>query len=159
MEEQLVSFEIAKLAKEKGFRYWCQKRYSYREEKYGELENSPFKSVLVKPDPKQIFAPTQSILQKFIRENRGVHIEINRNASGWFWSMSKENGGTDLGCMESSEIKTDCESSGTWSSFEKCLENACYVQLLYDLPKDTSIIKHWGNYCYFAINEYNKNIK
>lgn len=74
MKEQLISFETAKLAKEKGFNIPC--KYFYKE-KYtnaieyevvhdGHLEanwNENFKY-----SPAECSAPTQSLLQKWLRE-------------------------------------------------------------------------------------------
>ncbi len=85
MKDQLISFETAKLAKEKGFSLWCHHRYSYRENKLGNLEMSPFVKGMVKPDPNQIFAPTQSLLQKWIREIHKLDIEIE-----CYWKDEKE---------------------------------------------------------------------
>lgn len=76
MQEQIILFKTARLAKEKGFFEWSPKRY-----KDGKLTYSPClkyaKTGLVKPDQNQIFAPTQSILQKWLREKHNIHIEIN----------------------------------------------------------------------------------
>ena len=104
-----------------------------------EVTSSSFSNVFL--------APTQSLLQKFIREKRGVHIEIHRNASGYYWSMCRADGGTDLGWSD----HTGPNYGGVWDSFEDALENALQVQLSYDLPNDTKVIKHWGNYVEFAL--------
>lgn len=143
---QLISFETAKLAKEKGFNEPCLECYVER----GTLYNNNRERI--KFTNKQLLttncsAPIQSMLQKFIREKRGVHIEIHRNASGYYWSMCKEDGGTDLGWSDD----TGPNLGGVWDSFEGALENALQVQLSYDLPNDTTIIKHWGNYVEFAL--------
>lgn len=141
MEDQLVSFETAKLAKEKGFDWECNSYY----ESSNYLVNQHLKENWNKF--KLQSAPTQSLLQRFIRENRGVHIEVHRNASGYYWSMCMSDGGTDLGWSDIS----GSNDSGVWDSFENALENALQVQLSYDLPNDTKIIKHWGNYVEFAL--------
>lgn len=155
MKEQLISLETAILAKEKGFDipvlfYWVIN-----------------KAVEVKPELNASFnrfnndyngdkftdeaysAPTQSLLQKYIREQRGVHIEIHRNASRCYWSMCKIDGGTDLGWSEESGPNP----GGVWDTFEDALENALQIQLTNDLPKDTSVIRHWGNYVYYALKK------
>lgn len=89
-------------------------------------------------------APTQEQVSKFIRENRGVHIEVRRNASGYFWEMCKSDGGTDLGWSD----YTGPNMGGTWDTYEDALENALQVQLNTDLEK---IKNHWSNYSEFAI--------
>lgn len=143
MQEELVSFQTAKLAKEKGFDEICS--YLYENSKviiYTTHKNSGLNKHF-----DWCSAPTQSLLQKFIRETRGVHIEIHRNASGYYWSMCKADGGTDLGWSDISGPN----NGGVWDSFEGALENALQVQLSYDLPNDIIIIKHWGNYVEFAL--------
>lgn len=71
MEEQLVSFETAKLAKEKGF-YLQQDNFYTREgeakewfdlQNYNQLEDN-------------IWMPTQSLLQKWLREVHKINILI-----------------------------------------------------------------------------------
>jgi hypothetical protein len=38
--------------------------------------------------------PTQSVLQKWLRETHGIHVEIYCNASGWGYILTKLNGTT-----------------------------------------------------------------
>lgn len=151
MEDQIISFETAKLAKEKSFNEPCLECYVEK----GTLYNNNREGVHFTNKQLLTFnysAPTQSLLQKFIREKRGVHIEIHRNASGYYWSMCKEEGGTDLGWSDMSGPN----DGGVWDSFEGALENALQVQLSYDLPNDITIIKHWGNYVEFALKSMGK---
>jgi hypothetical protein len=158
MKETLISFETAKLAKEKEFDAEILNSYTNNgilldidwdypihitNKQIKESTNSCYNYY------KGVIAPTQSLLQRFIRENRGIHIEIHRNASGYYWSMCKSDGGTDLGWSDISGPN----DSGVWDSFEDALENALQIQLSYDLPNDTKIIKHWGNYVEFALNK------
>lgn len=156
--EELVSYKTAILAKEVGFNWKvrtyyghvCNPHIAYDKEDYSipvdfnSDNNSANNSANYKD---LISAPTQSLLQKFIRETRDVHIEIHRNASGYYWSMCKADGGTDLGWSDISGPN----DGGVWSSFEDALENALQLQLSYDLPNDITIIKHWGNYVEFAL--------
>ena len=138
MKEQIISFETAVLAEEKGFNLKSDFYNWYGSDKILNQKYDLSNTIL---------APTQSLLQKFIRETRGVHIEIHRNASGYYWSMCMSDGGTDLGWSNISGLN----DSGVWDSFEDALENALQVQLSYDLPNDNTIIKHWGNYVEFAL--------
>ena len=146
--EQLVTFEVARLAKEKGCKLdlYSDDEWHYIDED-GDLfwcNHDPRSSY---PNAERVVKCSQSLLQKFIRETRGVHIEIHRNASGYYWSMCKADGGTDLGWSNHS----GANDGGVWDSFEGALENALQVQLSYDLPNDITIIKHWGNYVEFAL--------
>jgi Mg2+/Co2+ transporter CorB len=88
MTDQLISFETAKLAKEKGFNI---KHYWYND-----------------------IRPTQSLLQKWLREKHGIHIVIQKYGNVW-----------------SFEIVTDITYSDDilYFSFEKALEGALYQAL------------------------------
>ena len=76
MEEELISFKTAKLAKEKRFNIPVYSIYS------GGLL---FKNVSVLPESwnksvdETCSAPTQSLLQKWLRDLHGVDIHITRN--------------------------------------------------------------------------------
>jgi hypothetical protein len=66
MKEQLITFETAKLAKEKGFKIKQKKGY------FSEVEtptNSGYRTL-----PEFGFAPTQSLLQKWIREAHDIQV-------------------------------------------------------------------------------------
>ena len=143
MKEILITFQVAKLAKQKGFNITNRNSYDENTGLMLPLDPHGHCYTLEGACP----APTQSLLQKFIRETRGVHIEIHRNASGYYWSMCKADGGTDLGWSDISGPN----DGGVWDSFESALENALQVQLSYDLPNNITIIKHWGNYVEFAL--------
>lgn len=74
MQEQLVSFETANLAREKGFDEDCTYvfnteliRVCYVNELYLEARNS---------DKKGTTIPTQTLLQDWLREKHNIHIEI-----------------------------------------------------------------------------------
>lgn len=74
MDDNLISFETAKLTKEKGFNIHCR---WYFDDENGELyENKDFPHNSWNGN---LFAPTQSLLQKWLRELHGVDIHITRN--------------------------------------------------------------------------------
>tara|TARA_R110001606_G_scaffold359029_1_gene510795 strand:- start:392 stop:886 length:495 start_codon:yes stop_codon:yes gene_type:complete len=161
MKEQLIVFETAKLAKKKGFDWEVRSFFLDRElhedvNTRGNYNSYAWVTTWRNTSTDDtVSAPTQSLLQKYIRETRGVHIEIHRNASGYYWSMCMEEGGTDLGWSDISG--PNC--SGVWDKFEDALEDALRVQLSYDLPNDKKVIKHWGNYVDFAIECFKKTRK
>ena len=69
MKEQLISFETAKLAKEKGFNIPSNKMYAIGKDKYMLTSNRvPLKNVT--------HAPTQSLLQKWLREEHHIDITV-----------------------------------------------------------------------------------
>ncbi len=77
MEEQLILFDTAKLAKEKNFDIPCTKVYNT----IGELWNSHYKD-MKNSDPDSgacCTAPTQSLLQKWLRIKHDIHVEPTLN--------------------------------------------------------------------------------
>lgn len=84
MKEQLVSFETAKLAKEKGFDWECHSYYhildvyeaqdvKYDKLKYNSQADNWHRSVY---SDNYWSAPTQSFLQKWLREEHDIHTVI-----------------------------------------------------------------------------------
>ena len=89
IEEQYVTFETAKLAKEKGFdesvrKYFTPKgdntfiNYFYLSTKY--LHG--------------IARPTQSLLARWLREKHDLSVEVYATASGFAWCVCKAHNGT-----------------------------------------------------------------
>lgn len=71
MEEQLISFETAKLAKIKGYQEWTRDSYTpYKSHAYLCIGHSSINR------SKYIAAPTQSLLQKWLREKHNIHTAI-----------------------------------------------------------------------------------
>lgn len=86
MKEQLISFETAKFAKQKGFDCDCNNIH---------VENSEATYIqdAGKPYPmgsKTYDAPTQSLLQKWLRDEKEVIIEIrySYSKSKWYYDLS-----------------------------------------------------------------------
>lgn len=88
MKERIISFETAKLAKEKGFKIPCYRHYN-KEGKLIEhsLENGSSTDVEFEVEledlnenfnyyPERFNAPTQSLLQKWLREEHDVYLNI-----------------------------------------------------------------------------------
>lgn len=71
MQEELVTFKTAKLAKERGFNTHCRYYFDDKDETLCENEDFPYNSW-----NGSIFAPTQSLLQKWLREVHGIIVEI-----------------------------------------------------------------------------------
>lgn len=69
MEEQLVSLKTAKQAKKLGFKERCH--YFYNEGSGWKLQEDP----ILRQD-KIVEAPTQSYLQKWLREEKNILIEV-----------------------------------------------------------------------------------
>lgn len=87
MQEQLISFETAKLTKEKRFDLYCNFVYKlnkeFRQVVYYEGTDDNYNEGFVKNSEieeyqfsEEIFtAPTQSLIQKWLREKHNIHIE------------------------------------------------------------------------------------
>jgi hypothetical protein len=69
MKEQLITFETAKLAKEKGFTFKTKESYS----SLTKVTSSSYN---------EYSAPTQSLLQKWLRDKYNIHIEIRKEWEG-----------------------------------------------------------------------------
>jgi len=95
MTEQLISFETAKLAKEKGFD-WVSYTYYYNSDDYEEYPNDNIyiyrlgynksnKETNSNYDiDEAVSAPTQSLLQKWLREKHGVLVESTHYTANHF---------------------------------------------------------------------------
>ena len=92
MEEQLISFETAKLAKEKDFNVSCFSYYDLKGNiNHNYIENGSSTDVEFRVDledlldnfnrgiPNIYSAPTQSLLQKWLREKYGIFVSVDVN--------------------------------------------------------------------------------
>ena len=86
MEDTRVTFETAKLAKEKGFPQETNRLeipyYNYKGEFKGDVSDWRVRKYIRGEDTSDIefvSAPTQSLLAKWLREEHNIHIEISNN--------------------------------------------------------------------------------
>lgn len=83
MKDTLISYSTAKLAHDKGFKIRCPNMFDRNKE----IQTTPsIKQILSEggtykdiKTPIQIFAPTQSLLQKWLREIHNIHINIQHD--------------------------------------------------------------------------------
>lgn len=132
MEEQIISFYTAQLAKEKGFdphydefrlvkMYKTQDHETYAcvEEMYGNLYRHDYVAV------------SQSLLQKWLREQYRIDVEAYSNASGYSWILNKSfnkewfSGGTHL---KNSDMSGP-NSAGAWDTYEEAFEQGLFEAL------------------------------
>lgn len=73
MQEKLVSFKTAKVARDKGFSTIFTSYSNVYYEKNGDLTRSQYNSQI---GYFQIEVPTQSLLQKWLREYKNIHIAV-----------------------------------------------------------------------------------
>ena len=76
MKEELITFETAKLAKQKGFNLSSYNWYRERDKSlYGTLGNRGGVEPPVVQSIGRYVAPTQSLLQRWLREKYNIHVE------------------------------------------------------------------------------------
>jgi hypothetical protein len=80
---------------------------------------------------------------------------VYTNASGFLWSMSKVDSGTDLGY---SEYHGDCAHSGSFTKYEKAFKDALDLIDKCDLERFREEVPnnkfHWGNYASHLAKHY-----
>ena len=125
MKEQLVSHEVAKLAKEKGFKEFCNKYYDL-DSRY---KNKPvlFDGNIISDGyyhDDYFIAPTQALLQKWLREKTDdwMHIQIGTQ-SNVFWrykifKLANPNSTIDI----STHLLFN--SKAVYNTYEKALDEA-----------------------------------
>ena len=104
MVEQLISFETAKLAKEKGFPQEPNRRkvpyYNYKGEFNGDVTDFLRKYLRDEDtsDVESVSAPTQSLLAKWLREQHNIHLIAykNINIDGYDWCFITTDGITNI---------------------------------------------------------------
>ena len=119
--EDYVSFETAKLLKEKGFDEECigyYVDYEPNDVKYSFMgeTNSTW-------EPRCYSAPTLQMAMKWLREVHNLHIEVYRTACGYLYIISKVPTGSDL-YSNGNAYDGDDEDSGQWTTNEKACEDA-----------------------------------
>jgi len=94
MEEQLISFETAKLAKEKGFEIKCNHYY---------FDDGKLIQHRTSIDDKEYYAPTQSLLQKWLRYEHGLDIWMCKTGKRGERYQVEDITNKDLFCVWSSQ--------------------------------------------------------
>ena len=125
MEEQLISFETAKLAKEKGFKIPTKVMYKGNEKSYGHnnewgIDEKRLDGEFPYTNQQWYSIPTQSVLQKWLREVHNIHFEIKPifdvkdNLKPYHISVIKNPSGKDF----------EYEIVGSLDTYEETLEIA-----------------------------------
>ena len=129
MKEQLISFKIAKLAKEKGFNISCKGRYGLQStilySDYGFHIND-------EDDIIHISAPTQSLLQAWLRDKHNIIVnsipyedEIPECEGGIRQTLWEDE---TIDCREIPWLR-DITTHTYYHSFEEALEKALFEGL------------------------------
>ena len=126
MKEQLITFETAKLAKEKGFDENCYSYYKNEELKLGPFcktitsnlygkRTEIFKYTNSEKD-NHITAPTQSLLQKWLREEHQIYVEAHiaiYTSQTFAWHLAYRFG---------AEVRTNGCTEYIYTTYEEALE-------------------------------------
>lgn len=112
IHEEICTYEVCKLAGEKGFpvkeiEHW-----------HCEYDGRPTKEII---DEQQHPIINQSLLQRWLREEKNIHIEIVATACGYFWIADKTNG---TAITDSDVLDRGTNEGGCFDTFELCLEDA-----------------------------------
>ena len=117
IHDEIVGYDVAKLAKEKGFDvptfgyYRIDTKDWYRTDVYDDWNDSTIR----------YSAPTQSLLQRWLRQEKNIHIEIAATACGYFWIADKTNG---TAITDSDVLNRGTNNGGCFDTYELALEDA-----------------------------------
>lgn len=114
MNEDYVSYEVAKLLKENGFDWYCRALYAPNSEV---LSHSL--GVSNTYDVDVYAAPTLYMAQKWLRVGKDIHIMIDVCASGYYAVLWKTNG-TFIKTL----VDKGPNDGGVWDTYEQCLNEA-----------------------------------
>ena len=112
MEDTRITFETAKLAKEKGFPQETNRLeipyYNYKGEFKGDVSDWRIRKYLRGEDTSDIefvSAPTQSLLTKWLREEHNIHLIAykNINIDGYDWCYITTDGITNINSYKTYE--------------------------------------------------------
>ena len=110
MEERLISFETAVLAKEKGFKIPTPVMYKGNEKSYGHnnewgIDEQRLDGKFPYTNQQWYSIPTQSGLQKWLREKHNIHLIAykNINIDGYDWCFITTDGITNINSYKTYE--------------------------------------------------------
>lgn len=112
MNEDYVSYEVAKLLKENGFDWYCRALYAPNSEV---LSHSL--GVSNTYDVDVYAAPTLYMAHKWLRVEKDIHIMIDVCASGYYAVLWKTNG-TFIKTL----VDKGPNDGGVWDTFEEALQ-------------------------------------
>ena len=127
MQEQIVGFDVAKLAKDKGFNLEVKAYFDFKKfgvkplEFFNKIDANYFShwdfDLNKKINAGYISAPTQSLLQKWLREKHKLHTVIIYTINGFTYKI------VDL------KLNHENVCDIVFESYEDALENALYNML------------------------------
>ena len=110
MEDTRITFETAKLAKEKGFKIPTTVMYKGNEKSYGHnnewgIDEKRLDGKFPYTNQQWYSIPTQSFLQKWLREKHNIHLIAykNINIDGYDWCFITTDGITNINSYKTYE--------------------------------------------------------
>lgn len=124
--DEICTCEVAKLAKEKGFPQGPNENGKCRIYTLDKSKNTyvlcDWTVWISAPWASEVIAaPTQSLLQRWLREGKSIHIEIIATASGYYWCVNKTNG---TSITDSDVLNRGTNEGGCFDTYELALEDA-----------------------------------
>jgi hypothetical protein len=124
LEEQVISFETAKQAREKGFELRvCGWYNTHPSDKQTLRTAAPFNHNFKAHGDGTVSAPRQALLQKWLRDKHNLDTDIWCNASGWGFNLNKTCG-TSIYEYEYEDFTEAEPESGMFKTYEQALEKA-----------------------------------
>lgn len=122
IQEAYVSYEVAKLLKDKGFDVFGDGSYGTETEIHREY--SPFGKIrdcsTSKPSIKGFPAPTHQMAMAWLREEKNLYIEIRRNLNTFYFKWYIQEGAEDRAF---SEYKYESYEEAVEAALKYSLEN------------------------------------
>lgn len=125
IHEEICTYEVCKLAKEKGFPQDVFGTCEMKSSCYVD-DGKFYKDGCICPIEDAYTAPTQSIMQRWLREKKNIHIEIIATASGYYWCVNKTNG---TSITDSDILNRGTNEGGCFDTYELALEDALAYSL------------------------------
>ena len=125
IEEAYVSFETAKLLKEKGFDVSCYGRYSVRSKEFHLDTTKPCNNGGIS----QYSAPSQQMAMKWLREVHNIHIQIMLDGwalgshSGFYILLMRMDNDFELLNPLDDEVFFETYEEAVEAALKYCLEN------------------------------------
>lgn len=124
-KKDLVSLQVARLLKAKGFNEVCDAGYFVGDNEIAPLFFGTFQNKGECTVSGHIAAPTLYDAQKWLREKHNIHITIGNSASGYWWELSKADNGTTIYDYNYSGPN----DGGKWDIYEEALDSAIFIAL------------------------------
>lgn len=129
IKEEYISFEVAKLLKDKGFDVKCRYYYIQTKEMF-EIDTKYHTALttqelldlqIIGEKEDRYVAPTQAIAMRWLREVHNLSVEVYRTACGYIGCITAIPSGTDIKFLETDG---DDLASGAYTKWEYACEAA-----------------------------------